>query len=130
MTGGRSSCSAPTGRNFAAGMSGGMAYVLDLHEARVNREMVDLEPLDAEDADLLRVLVRRHAERDRFGGGRRAARGLGRRRPRRFTKVMPRDYKNVLLARARPLEAGFAEDSPETPGRDHGGLPWLTRRAS
>src|SRR6185369_3170334 len=62
MTGGQVVVLGPTGRNFAAGMSGGVAYVLDLHEARVNRGMVDLEPLDAEDADLLRVLVQRHVE--------------------------------------------------------------------
>ena len=62
MTGGQVVVLGPVGRNFAAGMSGGTAYVLDLHAARVNREMVDLEALDAEDRDLLRALVRRHVE--------------------------------------------------------------------
>ena len=71
------------GRNFAAGMSGGTAYVLDLHQARVNTEMVDLEPLDAEDVDLLQVLVQRHVDADRLGGRQRAARGLGDDRPAR-----------------------------------------------
>ena len=79
MTGGQVVVLGPTGRNFAAGMSGGIAYVLDLHEARVNREMVDLEPLDGEDVDLLRHAGERHVERDRLGGRRGAARGLGRR---------------------------------------------------
>ena len=45
MTGGRVVVLGPTGRNFAAGMSGGVAFVLDLDEARVNRELVELRPL-------------------------------------------------------------------------------------
>ena len=46
MTGGRVVILGPTGRNFAAGMSGGVAYVLDLNLARLNREMVDIDPLE------------------------------------------------------------------------------------
>ena len=94
-------------------MSGGTAYVIDLHEARVNREMVDLEPLDAEDADLLRGLVREHVEHTGSAVGAVLLEDW-RGSAARFTKVMPRDYKNVLLARSRALEAGFAEDSQET----------------
>ena len=80
MTGGRSSSSVRSGRNFAAGMSGGTAYVLDLHEARVNGEMVDLEALDAEDVDVLHALVQRHVEHTGSAVGAGAARGLGARR--------------------------------------------------
>src|SRR6476646_11998468 len=50
MTGGRAVILGPTGRNVAAGMSGGVAYVLDLARHRVNGEMVDIEPLDGESA--------------------------------------------------------------------------------
>ena len=113
MTGGTVVILGATGRNVAAGMSGGTAYVLDLNSVRVNADMVDLEELDAEDVGLLRHLLGRHAELT----GSAVARGLlqdwaG--ATLRFTKVMPRDYKNVLRARAGALEAGFDEDSPET----------------
>src|SRR5205085_1760128 len=60
MTGGRVVVLGKTGRNFAAGMSGGIAYVLDVtgtFVARCNTEMVDLEALDAEDAELVRDLI-------------------------------------------------------------------------
>ncbi|HEX4698211.1 MAG TPA: glutamate synthase large subunit [Actinomycetes bacterium] len=113
MTGGQVVVLGPVGRNFAAGMSGGTAYVLDLHEARVNRGMVDLEPLDGEDADLLGVLVARHADHT----GSTVATALlddWAVSSARFTKVMPRDYKAVLAARSRALDAGFAEDSQQT----------------
>ena len=56
----------PTGRNFAAGMSGGIAYVLDLDDTfqrRCNHEMVDLEPVDSpEDIDTVVMLIRRHVD--------------------------------------------------------------------
>ena len=99
MTGGRVVVIGPTGRNFGAGMSGGIAYVLD--EAgefaiRCNREMVDLEPLaEEEDATLVRGLLERH--RDATGSA--VADALlndwaG--AVSRFVKVMPRDYRRVL----------------------------------
>ena len=97
----------------AAGMSGGTAYVLDLHETRVNRDMVDLQQPDADDAEMLRGLVTRHVEETGSAvGAALLADWAG--SAARFTVVMPRDYKNVLLARTRALEAGFAEDSTET----------------
>jgi glutamate synthase (NADPH/NADH) large chain len=113
MTGGQVVVLGGVGRNFAAGMSGGTAYVLDLHEVRVNREMVDLEPLDPEDADLLQVLVQRHVEHTGSTVGSALLEDWTASAA-RFTKVMPRDYKAVLLARSRALEAGFDDDSPET----------------
>src|SRR5690242_3094213 len=65
MTGGRVIVLGRTGRNFAAGMSGGVAYVLDredMFDRRCNREMVDLEPLiDADDLDFVRVAIVKHA---------------------------------------------------------------------
>jgi len=112
MTGGQVVVLGPIGRNFAAGMSGGTSYVLDLHEMRVNGEMVDLEVPDEEDVDLLHHLVRQHAE---LTGSPVAAALLAdwAAAATRFTKVMPRDYKAVLLARAKAMDAGFDADSPQ-----------------
>ena len=96
MTGGRAVVLGPVGRNFAAGMSGGIAYVLDLSQRRVNAEMVDLEPADGEeDAKFLREVVERHYAET---GSAVAARLLADWDPGRFTKVMPQDYKRVLSA--------------------------------
>nr|MBA2770245.1 glutamate synthase large subunit [Sporichthyaceae bacterium] len=113
MTGGQVVVLGPIGRNFAAGMSGGTAYVLDLHRARVNADMVDLEGLDEEDVDLVRHIVQTHVEitGSAVGAGLLADWDAA---AARLTKVMPRDYRTVLLARAAALEAGFDEDSPET----------------
>ncbi|XVQ88930.1 glutamate synthase large subunit [Microbispora siamensis] len=99
MTGGRAVVLGPTGRNFAAGMSGGVAYVLDLRPERVNREMVELEALDDDDAEFLREIVEKHFAET----GSTVAKALladwdaalG-----RFGKIMPTDYKRVLRARA------------------------------
>jgi glutamate synthase (NADPH/NADH) large chain len=113
MTGGQVVVLGAVGRNFAAGMSGGTAYVLDLHESRVNPEMVELEEPDAEDVDVLHHLVHRHTELTGSAVGR-ALLDDWSGAAARFTKVMPRDYKNVLIARASALEAGFDEEHPET----------------
>jgi glutamate synthase (ferredoxin) len=103
MTGGRVVVLGRTGRNFAAGMSGGIAYVLDVtgqFDTRCNRALVDLEDLDEEDVTFVRDLMARHV---RFTGSTYAA-GLledWTNTLARFVKVMPRDYKRVLLAEAR-----------------------------
>ena len=101
MTGGRVVVLGTTGRNFAAGMSGGIAYVFDAAGAfarRCNRELVDLETLDApDDAALVQDLIGRHV---RWTGSALGARLLHdwAATARRFVKVMPRDYKRVLDA--------------------------------
>ncbi|MBV9205566.1 MAG: hypothetical protein JO037_09220, partial [Actinobacteria bacterium] len=95
MTGGRVVILGPVGRNFAAGMSGGIAYVLDLLRIRVNMGMVDLDPLDDADAGFLREVTERHYEQTASAV---AARLLADWDPGRFTKVMPKDYKRVLSA--------------------------------
>jgi glutamate synthase (NADPH/NADH) large chain len=100
MTGGTVVVLGNIGRNFAAGMSGGVAYLLDPDLGRVNTDMVDLERLDAGDAALARGLVERHrAETGSAVAGRLLAdweRALA-----RFVKVMPKDYKRVLAAASR-----------------------------
>ncbi len=105
MTGGTVVCLGATGRNFAAGMSGGVAYCLDLVPSRVNPEMVDLEPLDGDDEERLATILRQHREEtdsavcERLLADWESAR-------RRFTKVMPRDYRRVIEARARAEREG------------------------
>src|SRR3546814_8843445 len=62
MTGGRVVILGPTGRNFAAGMSGGYAFVLDIDEGRVNPELVELGPVEGDAAEELHALVTKHFE--------------------------------------------------------------------
>jgi len=97
MTGGRAVVLGPTGRNLAAGMSGGVGFVLDLNRGNVNDEMVDLLPLEPDDLTWLKEIVTRHHELTRSTV---AASLLGDwpRRSASFTKVMPRDYARVLEA--------------------------------
>jgi len=108
MTGGRVVVLGRTGRNFAAGMSGGVAYVLDADgsfERRCNREMVDLEPLiDADDIDFLHVAIMKHVT---FTGSRHAERVLAEwgAAHRQFVKVMPREYKRALAEQAKRAQA-------------------------
>ncbi|PWI35339.1 glutamate synthase large subunit [Vibrio albus] len=102
MTGGIAVVLGTTGRNFAAGMSGGIAYVWDKEgdfaDKRLNPELVDLDPLEQEDKDLLRDMVHKHVE---YTGSTVAKSflddfeaNLG-----QIVKVMPRDYKAVLQKR-------------------------------
>ncbi|HTK91259.1 MAG TPA: glutamate synthase-related protein, partial [Verrucomicrobiae bacterium] len=113
MTGGRVVVIGRTGRNFAAGMSGGVAYVLDEagdFKRRCNLGMVDLEPLvDVEDVELVKDLLSRHI---RYTQSAVAARLLvnWERARERFVKVMPKDYKRVLAAIKKAQETGMSVD--------------------
>ncbi len=109
MTGGRAVVLGPTGRNLAAGMSGGIAYVLDLDPVRVNQDMVRLQRPDAEDLRWLRRTVERHHE---LTGSRLASSLLGDwpRRSTGFTKVMPADYQRVMEAVRIARSEGRDED--------------------
>ncbi len=109
MTGGRVAILGSTGRNVAAGMSGGVAYVLDLDERLVNREMVELEGLAEGDVETLRQMLSDHLAET----GSAVAEGLLADWPpvvARFTKVMPRDYKRVLEAMERARSEGVDVD--------------------
>ena len=108
MTGGRVVILGSTGRNFGAGMSGGIAYVWDpeeVFEGLVNREMVDIDPLDDLDTSWLVTAVFRHQAET---GSEVAGRILSdwQYAVRQFVKVMPRDYKRVLNAIRVAEEAG------------------------
>ncbi|MEO7570939.1 MAG: glutamate synthase-related protein, partial [Acidimicrobiales bacterium] len=112
MTGGRAVVLGPTGRNFGAGMSGGIAFVYDPDDTffrRLNAEMVDLEPLEPDDGEWLRGVLRAH---EHATGSAVATRLLQRwhGEVRRFRKVMPRDYKRVLEAARIAEESGMDVD--------------------
>ncbi|GAA1885366.1 glutamate synthase large subunit [Streptantibioticus ferralitis] len=108
MTGGRAVVLGETGRNFAAGMSGGIAYVLDLDPSRVNNGMVGVEPLDADDIAWLHDVVRRHQEETGSTVAEALLADWGTTLT-RFGKVMPRDYKAVLAAKVAAEQAGLSE---------------------
>jgi glutamate synthase (ferredoxin) len=110
MTGGRVVVIGRTGRNFAAGMSGGIAYVLDTDGSfprRCNREMVDLELLTDEDLEFIRVAIMKHVTytRSHYAEGLLADSNM----LRRIVKVMPREYKRALAE-----QATRAKKTPET----------------
>ena len=114
MTGGRVVVLGPTGRNFGAGMSGGVAYVLDEDGAfaagRVNAQMVEVGSVDDPvEAEALRALIARHAE---VTGSTHAA-ALLKTWPRtlaRFARVIPKDYKRVLACLQRAHDQGLSGD--------------------
>jgi glutamate synthase (NADPH) large chain len=100
MTGGRVVVLGPVGRNFAAGMSGGIAYLLDADPSRVNTQMADLEPVGDQDAGFLRELIGRHQAETGSAVAARLLADWDAALP-RFARVMPRDYKRVLAAARR-----------------------------
>ncbi|MEJ2579321.1 MAG: glutamate synthase-related protein, partial [Kineosporiaceae bacterium] len=109
MTGGTVVVLGRTGRNFAAGMSGGTAYVLDLRPVRVNTQLVELLPVSDEDDARLNALIRRHAEET----GSPVAQGLladWAAARQRFTQVMPRDYARVVSIREQAEVEGLDPD--------------------
>ena len=113
MTGGRVVVLGPTGRNFAAGMSGGIAYVLDdngTFPIRCNKQMVELERLeDPEEIAEVKRLVQRHAD---YTGSTVAAKILKNWDAviPRFVKVMPKDYKRALEAEKKVRAMGHSGD--------------------
>ena len=112
MTGGTVAILGPTGRNFAAGMSGGIAYVLDEagnFASHCNQEMVYLESPDAEDAKELKGMIERQASLTESERAIEILSGWDEFLP-KFVKVMPKDYKRVLQAVARAKEAGLSGD--------------------
>ncbi|MCZ6784716.1 MAG: glutamate synthase subunit alpha, partial [Proteobacteria bacterium] len=101
MTGGLVVVLGSTGRNFAAGMCGGFAYVLDLDgefRGRVNLERVDLEEMGADDLDTVQRMVRRHFQYTRSERADEVLRKWDTYAP-KFVKVFPRDLKLALESR-------------------------------
>ena len=117
MTGGKVVILGPTGRNFAAGMSGGIAYILDEpgdFATRCNPQMVGLETLDdPEEIAELHQLIQNHAN---YTGSEKAAAVLANwdaLLP-KFVKVMPKDYKRVLQAIKDAIASGLTGDEALT----------------
>ena len=102
-----------TGRNFAAGMSGGIAYVLDEKGdfgIRCNQGMVDLEALNEdEDLDIVKTLLTRHVQYTQSAVAKNILDNWGEYQS-RFVKVMPKDYKRVLAAIKKAKEEGTSVD--------------------
>jgi glutamate synthase domain-containing protein 3 len=115
MTGGKIAILGPTGRNFAAGMSGGIAYVYDPDGAlpgNLNAEMVELESLDDPDSDdvtWLHDIISAHVDATDSAVGARILSDWNN-NVKHFSKVMPRDYKRVLEAIAEAERAGANVD--------------------
>jgi glutamate synthase (NADPH/NADH) large chain len=112
MTGGRVVVIGPTGRNFGAGMSGGIAYVYDPERSfgvRFNPEMVDCEPLEEDDRSWLRDVLERHRAETASPVAERLLAHFDE-SVHEFVKVMPRDYRRVLEATRQATEAGTSVD--------------------
>jgi glutamate synthase (ferredoxin) len=113
MTGGKVVILGTAGRNFAAGMSGGVAYILDEvgdFATRCNKQMVELEKFEnAEEAEDVRQMIQRHAK---YTDSQRAWKilALWEAMAPKFVKVMPRDYKRVLQSLKQVKEAGLTGD--------------------
>ncbi|WP_343574743.1 glutamate synthase large subunit [Mycobacterium sp.] len=112
MTGGKVAILGSTGRNFAAGMSGGIAYVYDPEDAlkaNLNTEMVELDELDPDDLEWLHMMLQAHIDATDSAVGQRILADWGAEQ-KRFAKVMPRDYKRVLNAIAEAERDGTDPD--------------------
>ncbi len=127
MTGGRAVVLGRTGRNFAAGMSGGVAYVLDddgTFGERCNMGLVGFDEISESDAIELHGLIEEHRERTDSALAERILRDWSSYLP-KFVKVMPHDYKRALreLAEARD-EVG--DERSEAVAESTGGEGFVT----
>ena len=121
MTGGRAVILGETGRNFAAGMSGGIAYVWDAtgtFAPKVNKEMVELEPLDAGDLEYVKGRIEKHVEYTDSTRGRAILDGWKTEQS-RFVKVMPTDYKRAI-AELRKLAEQEQQEARQQEVKVHG----------
>lgn len=112
MTGGKVIVLGPTGRNFAAGMSGGVAYILDEagdFATRCNMQMVALEKMDPAEAEDIRQLIKRHADYTKSQKAFKVLALWDEMLP-KFVKVMPKDYKRVLQALSKAQADGLSGD--------------------
>lgn len=114
MTGGLLLCLGATGRNFAAGMSGGVAYIFDEDgrlNSRLNHELIEVSSLTEEDAELVASLLREHLH---YTGSQRAQQFLERFDffAGRFVKVIPTEYRRVMEERASAKAPAAAPPSP------------------
>ena len=116
MTGGTVVVLGPTGKNFAAGMSGGIAYVLDENwdfYQRVNKDMVSLEPVEHKyDVATLKELIKAHVEATGSPRGKAILEDFGSYLP-KFKKVLPHDYDRMLRLIAQAEEKGLDSEQAQ-----------------
>jgi glutamate synthase domain-containing protein 3 len=111
MTGGRVVVLGKTGKNFAAGMSGGIAYVYDedgSFESKCNKKMVDLEQLDDDDRTLVYNLLHNHEKHTGSPLAKKLMKNF-RESARKFVKVIPFEYKRVLGGKDTQVRLGLTE---------------------
>ena len=116
MTGGKVVVLGPTGRNFAAGMSGGVAYVLDEagdFATKCNKQMVALEKLEPEDVADLKAMIENHASNTKSTRAAKILAAWDQCLP-QFVKVMPKDYKRVLQSLKKAQADGLTGDEAMT----------------
>jgi glutamate synthase (ferredoxin) len=113
MTGGRVIVLGPAGRNFGAGMSGGVAYVLDERgdfAMNANKDMVDLNTLsEPEEIAAVRAMIERHLKYTNSARAKHVLDNWDKMVP-QFVQVMPRDYRRMLACIARAHEQGLTGD--------------------
>jgi glutamate synthase (NADPH) large chain len=106
MTGGHVIILGATGRNFAAGMSGGIAYIYDvLHQfdKLCNKEMVDIDPLSDDDAVFLQTMIAKHVAKTKSTVGHFVLSDFEN-QLKNFVKVFPKDYKKVLAGKKEKVQ--------------------------
>jgi len=107
MTGGKVVILGKTGRNFAAGMSGGIAYILDFEEKYCNKSMVLLEKIESPaELNEVKAMIERHVEYTQSPRGKKILENWESYAP-RFTKVIPRDYKRMLANIEKAKQVGY-----------------------
>lgn len=108
MTGGKAVILGKTGRNFAAGMSGGAAYILDFDEVYCNKSMVLLEKIESEEEmNEIKGMIEKHVEYTGSPLGQKIVNNWTNYSP-RFTKVIPKDYKRMLQNIDKAHKAGLS----------------------
>ena len=116
MTGGRAVVLGRTGKNFAAGMSGGVAYVLDEDTSlykRVNKQLVSMEPVtDKYDVLELKEIITEHVAYTNSKKGKEVLDNFGEYLP-KFKKIMPHDYKNMLKRIVQMEEKGLSSEQAQ-----------------
>ena len=116
MTGGRVVILGPTDKNFAAGMSGGVAYVLDEQSClykNLNKEMVLMEKVESKyEQEELRNLIENHVKATGSRAGRRVLEDFRAYLP-KFKKIIPKDYKELSILASRYEEVGMTREEAQ-----------------
>ncbi|RJE48868.1 MULTISPECIES: glutamate synthase large subunit [unclassified Dehalobacter] len=114
MTGGKVVILGKTGRNFAAGMSGGVAYILDFEEIYCNKSLILMEKITSEkELKEIREMIRKHVAHTGSPLGRKVLDDWANYTP-RFTKIIPRDYKKMMENIDRAHKAGLSGEEALT----------------